>query len=601
MKPLQAQGATTAVQNTAVWLNPEMNDAASALRDGPLGLKTGVPVLEELAFERLWSAFMTARVSISLALLFVHGAIAALLRSPAVGWVIPLCSAYLGLTILVRLKRIVRRNGSPFRLQWLSTIAVDVLVFSALELLQAGNINYTALFALPVLLASVLGSLRLAIATAATVTLLLLFNAWWLGVANQADFTSHFLQAGLTGAACFMLALLVHQLAARLALQERQARHSDLAVRLQRQVNELVIETLGDGVLVVDAVGLVRIANPAARHLLGPGDNAPSAPFHLGAHAGWSSLKALAEQTFARSGDQRAELNIHHGNETPRQLQVRTRLTATPTEASENLCVMFLQDQRQMEARLRTEKLAAMGRMSTAVAHEIRNPLAAIAQANELLAEDLREPAQLRLSLMVRQNAQRLGKIVEDVLDLARVKQEQRGVSAARLKLDDAIETVCADWGQQSGHGQRLQTDLQAPGLSVRFDPEHLRRVLINLLDNAQRFAPTAAGAIQVQTSVSLSGRGMLKLWSAGEPLEKSVREHLFEPFFSSESRSSGLGLYICRELCERHQAVISYQRTNRKRLGSGEDEGNEFSVAFLSEQTSKIEPMVAARHAGAA
>ena len=577
-----------------------MNDADSALRDGPLGLKTGVPVLEELAFERLWRAFMTARVTIALALLFVHGAIAVLIRSPTVGWVIPLCAGYLTLTVIVRLKPIVRRNGTPFRLQWLSTIVVDVLMFSALELLQAGNINYTALFALPVLLASVLGSLRLAISTAATVTLLLLGNAWWLGVANQTDFTAHFLQAGLTGAACFMLALLVHQLAARLALQERQTRHSDMAVRLQRQVNELVIETLGDGVLVVDAVGLVRIANPAARHLLGPGDNAPSAPFHLGAHAGWSNLRELAELTFACSGDQRKELNIHHAIETPRQLLVRTRLTATPNADSENLCVMFLQDQRQMEARLRTEKLAAMGRMSTAVAHEIRNPLAAIAQANELLSEDLRDPAQQRLSLMVRQNAQRLGKIVEDVLDLARVKQEFHGVSAAHLKLDEAIDLICMDWEQQGGHAARLQIQLQAPGLSVRFDPEHLRRVLINLLDNAQRFAPATAAAIRIQTSVSLSGRGMLKLWSAGDPLEKTVHEHLFEPFFSSESRSSGLGLYICRELCERHQAVISYQRTNRKRLDAGEDAGNEFSVAFLTEPATEVEPIVAARHANA-
>jgi two-component system sensor histidine kinase PilS (NtrC family) len=261
-------------------------------------------------------------------------------------------------------------------------------------------------------------------------------------------------------------------------------------------------------------------------------------------------------------------------------------LTAAPANAGENLCVMFLQDLREMEARLRTEKLAALGRMSTAVAHEIRNPLAAISQANELLEEDLLEPAHKRLSLMVRENAQRLGKIVDEVLDIARVKHELGGNSAARLPLDDAIRAMCNDWGQQTGHAQRLQLLLQAGELSVSFDPDHLRRVLINLLDNALRYAGAEIGAIRIHTSISPARRGILQVWSAGEPLEKTVQQHLFEPFFSSQSRSSGLGLYICRELCERHQAVISYRRARRDALDIHSDEGNEFSVAFRSERS---------------
>ena len=242
-----------------------------------------------------------------------------------------------------------------------------------------------------------------------------------------------------------------------------------------------------------------------------------------------------------------------------------------------------------MEARLRTEKLAALGRMSTAVAHEIRNPLAAIAQANELLEEDLREPAHKRLSQMVRQNAQRLGKIVDEVLDIARVKDETDGNSVARLPLDNEVRSMCADWGLQSGHLQGIEFDLNAGELGVRFDPDHLRRVLINLLDNALRHAGSKPGAIRVQTLISPARRGMVKIWSAGEPMEQTVQQHLFEPFFSSQSRSSGLGLYICRELCERHQAVISYQRVHRDTMDSDSPEGNEFSVAFRSERASAI------------
>ncbi len=98
---------------------------------------------------------------------------------------------------------------------------------------------------------------------------------------------------------------------------------------------------------------------------------------------------------------------------------------------------------------------------------------------------------------------------------------------------------------------------------------------MINLLDNALRYTSTS-NAIEVATSLIAAGQARLSVWSDGQPLEKSVQSHLFEPFFSSESRSSGLGLYICRELCERYGATIGYQR----KLRAGID-GNEFFVMF--------------------
>lgn len=555
--------------------------APASLRTGPLGLQTDAAELEPQAFTRLWQAFMTARIGIAALLLLVHGAIYVIAKTNTTLWGVLLCVVYLTSTLLVRLQLQPRLFGHSRRSQWIYTIAVDVLTYTWLEWLQLASINYTPLFALPVLLASVLGSLRLAIGAAASVTLLLLLSAWRTGVLGQADWTSHFLQAGLTGAACFILALLVHQLSTRLVREERKSRSSAASVRLQRQVNELVIDALGDGVLVVDANGMVRVANPAALRLLGPGDRAPAPPFDLWQQPGWARLRDLAFQTFRLKNDQRQEISVQHGQESQRRLLVRTRLTLPQQYISENLCVMFLQDLREMEARLRTEKLAAMGRMSTAVAHEIRNPLAAIAQANELLAEELAEPTHKRLSQLVRKNTQRLAKIVDEVLDIARVRGETRNDLRSSVALDDAVLAMSADWCQHSGvDRKRLVLLPQAPGLRVYFDADHLRRVLVNLLDNASRYGSAAAQPIWVQTEVSPAGRGVLRVWSSGSPLEKAVQQHLFEPFFSSESRSSGLGLYICRELCERHRAQISYQRSERERDGSSW-EGNEFCVVF--------------------
>jgi two-component system sensor histidine kinase PilS (NtrC family) len=526
------------------------------------------------AFARLWFGFATARICVGAALLVLLLLMKSLGTAPSVSeWLVGMCLAYLASALAVRLLMRPPRPDQSFDPQWVSSIGVDLLVFAALQFLQAGGIYYAPLFAVPVLMAAVLGSTLLALGTAAAVALLLLAEAWVLSLqASSGDIAQRFLQSGLTGTGFFALAFLAHQLAVRLAREEAAARAGRKAATLQAQVNQLVIDTLADGVLVVDANGGVHAANPAARELLGPAAG-PVAPLQLGGEPTWEPLVAMAGRTFASGRPQRADIALQGPGAVPRRMVARTRLTGA--QPGERLCVIFLQDLREMEARLRTEKLAAMGRMSSAVAHEIRNPLAAISQANELLDEELQDPGQRQLSALVRQNAQRLSHIVEDILDIARV-QHQPGQPSAALELDASVHAVCTDWSAQNRSGARLRLALGAHRLDVVFEPDHLRRVLVNLLDNALRYASTRPDAIQVATD---HGDASLTVWSDGPELEPAVESHLFEPFFSSESRSSGLGLYICRELCERHGASIGYRRGPAP-AGERRD-GNAFFVAF--------------------
>jgi two-component system sensor histidine kinase PilS (NtrC family) len=393
------------------------------------------------------------------------------------------------------------------------------------------------------------------------------------------DAASRFLQAGLTGIGYFALAFVVNRLAGRLARVEEAARRGRRAARAQVQVNELVIEALSEGVMVIDAQGQVHAANPAARGLLGFIEIDDKQPFALAAQAGWQPLRELSGRTFEQRRPQWAEIALEEEGASPRRIHVRTRLTVPEEDTlTEGLCVMFLHDLREMEARLRTEKLAAMGRMSAAVAHEIRNPLAAIAQANELMEEDLKEPGLKQLSSLVRKNTQRLQQIVEEILDISRARHGA-GSASEMLALDAAVAAACNDWAMQTRSGARLQLSLAAGGVSVRFEADHLRRVLVNLLDNALRYAGERPDSIRVFTRVA-GTQASLHVWSDGAPLEPSVQRHLFEPFFSSESRSSGLGLYICRELCERHGAAMGYERVAAG-AASNAREGNEFVVLF--------------------
>jgi two-component system sensor histidine kinase PilS (NtrC family) len=333
-------------------------------------------------------------------------------------------------------------------------------------------------------------------------------------------------------------------------------------------------------VLIVDIAGRVRTANPAAEMLLRPRPGHAIAMHDLTLQTAWAPLLQLTRSSLRSGQDQEQDVTIKFEGQGPRPVRVRTRLTAPEDIGGEVLCVLFLQDQRELEARMRTDKLASMGRMSTAVAHEIRNPLAAIAQANSLLEEELDDPRQLSLTRMVSQNAQRLAKIVDDILNASHIQPHDGKLTPLTLTLNDSVSRVCKDWAEQTGNQHRLHTDLCDDNVHIYFDGDHLRRVLVNLLDNARRYASEQPHGIQVQTLLLENHQARLCVWSDGLPIDHGVELHLFEPFFSSESRSSGLGLYICRELCESHGAHIDYQRTSRFK-GEQQVDGNEFFITL--------------------
>jgi two-component system, NtrC family, sensor histidine kinase PilS len=539
---------------------------------------------EPTAFQRIYRVFLGARAALGAAL------IVTLLVAGAFGvrptWVVGGVSvAYavlaLSMWLLPRLwpasePEAMARVRSP---QWLLTIGTDIVCFTALHALsRSSSFNYVALLVLPVLMAGVLTPRLQALATAALVGMGLLGSAW-LAVLAGGEPANLITQAGLAGSGLFVITVLAGELAGRLAREELTAKGSLELARQQAQLNRLVIEEMQDGVLVVDRRGRVRAANPSARRLLAPTGISRPAPFQLRGVPAWGALVKTVERAFMEAVWPEAgrDVVLEFDPATQRTLRVRIRFTRQrDVQAAEDFCVLLLEDVRSMQARSRQEKLADMGRVSAGIAHEIRNPLAAISQANALLSEDATTPTQHQLTRMVADNVERLKRIVDDVMEVAPgLAQEARVIDVSAQ-----VAAACSDWARSSGValGERsvLRVELPAEPLGALFDAEHLRRVLINLLDNALRHGTQTPGAVRVRLFALDDKQVQLSVASDGAPITQDVERHLFEPFFSTRSRGTGLGLYICRELCERYGASIDY----RLQAASASNR-NEFFVAM--------------------
>ncbi|MEO6280204.1 ATP-binding protein [Roseateles sp.] len=524
------------------------------------------PTESSASFDRLYRAFLAARAALGLALIGAQ-LIASVLAAPPARSTMGLSASYAVAAVALWLLPQLRRGASARSLarvsspHWWSAIGVDLILFGVLHALDPSGVNYGALFVMPVLMAAVLSPRRLALATAAMATLGLLAAAGGsllLGV----DIGVKTTQAGLVGGGLFAVSLLAGELSARLAREEKAARGSLALARQQELLNRLVIDEMQEGVLVVDRRGRVRAMNPAARALLGAASGELS--WQLRGRPDWQPLVQALERAYAGGSGVEIDVALPLENGVNRSLRLRLRFTRQ-REGSEELCVLFVEDNRELLARTRQEKLAAMGRVSAGIAHEIRNPLAAIAQANALLAEDVVGTRAEQLSKMVASNVQRLKRLVDDVTEVAPGVQPDTQV----LDVSELVHETCVDWvlvngldAGADGRGSRFRLQIEAPGLMALFDPEHLRRVLVNLLDNALRHADDGAGAVRVNLAADGDALALV-VRSAGAPVPPDVERHLFEPFFSTRSRGSGLGLYICRELCERHGARIEYRRAH--------------------------------------
>ncbi|MDP2132298.1 MAG: ATP-binding protein [Sulfuritalea sp.] len=432
------------------------------------------------------------------------------------------------------------RRPRRFNLQLSVQVAADIGALTLMMFASGGQKSGIAVLLLVVVAgAGLVGQGRMTLFYAALASVAMLLEESWRALTREAD-PADFVRTGIICIAFFGTAIIARLLARRVVANEALARERGRQLDDQLRISERIIRDMEDGVLVVDGDGRVRLLNPRAEALLevkaADGDALATLSGGLASrHRAWNVQPVeMVEMLRQESG---------------RLLRVRF----LPSAEAGGHTLIYIEDMERVQSQAQQLKLAALGRLTANMAHEIRNPLAAISHAAELLAEEDADPLHKRLARIIHDNTRRLNRLVTEVLELGRRDRAQPEVLRWQAFLGGFLEEFAL---HDPSVARRVQVG--AGDVELRFDRGHLYRVLWNLLGNALRHASAANGAVRLEAKCAAAASGVeLHIIDDGPGIDEAQRNQVFEPFFTTHGAGTGLGLYIARELCEASAARL--------------------------------------------
>jgi two-component system sensor histidine kinase PilS (NtrC family) len=429
---------------------------------------------------------------------------------------------------------VLLRRPRRFSLQLSVQVGLDIIAMTVMMFASGGQKSGIAILLLVVVAgAALVGQGRMTLFYAALASVAMLLEESWRALTRDAD-PADFVRTGIISIAFFATAIIVRLLARRVVANETLARERGRELNDQLRISERIIRDMEDGVLVVDGDGRVRLLNPRAQELLDVA--APD-----GAELSRLS-RELANRYRVWSG-QPVEMVEMLRQTSGRLLRVRY----LPSAESGGNALIYLEDMERVQSQAQQLKLAALGRLTANMAHEIRNPLAAISHAAELLAEEDVDPLRQRLARIIHDNTRRLNRLVTEVLELGRRDRAQPETLRWQVFLSGFMEELTL---HDESAGRRVRVG--ELDVELRFDRGHLYRILWNLLANALRHASPADGAVRLEARpAGATHRIELHVVDDGPGVDETQRNQVFEPFFTTHGAGTGLGLYIARELCE--------------------------------------------------
>lgn len=433
--------------------------------------------------------------------------------------------------------------------QVFSLALLDVLLLCTLFFAAGGTPSGIGnLLIVAVAIANILLRGRIGLLIAAVAAIGMLALTFYLSLLRNTP-APQFVQAGALGALCFAAAIFLQSLASRLQQSEFLAEQRAVDVASLEALNSLILQRMRTGILVLDKRHRVLLANQGALSMLGR-----------------SKLEHKLLDPHCPELVQRLQQWQHNPTLRPQSLQAMPdgpllQPSFIPLQRSgEQHTLIFLDDISQVTQQAQQLKLASLGRLTAGIAHEIRNPLGAISHAAQLLqeSEDLEEPDR-RLAQIIQDHSRRMNTVIENVLQLSRRRQAEPQL----LDLKYWLHRFASEFRSSARPDQTLHLETQSGSLQTRMDPHQLTQILSNLVQNGLRYSAQKHQLGQVWLKLYRdpeSDLPTLEVLDDGPGVPVDQMQHIFEPFYTTDNKGTGLGLYISRELCESNQARLDYK-----------------------------------------
>jgi two-component system sensor histidine kinase PilS (NtrC family) len=353
------------------------------------------------------------------------------------------------------------------------------------------------------------------------------------------------LQAALLGVGFFTETIFLQYVGHRVKTTEQLAQAQADTILDLRYLNELIVQRMRTGIIVITNEGAIRLLNDAARDLLNLQEERP---FWLSKPI-FERLEVWRENALTSIAPYQAD---------PDHPQVSINFAKLQsTELSD--IIIFLEDNGRMTQQAQQLKLASLGRLTASIAHEIRNPLGAISHAAQLLEEAPNlDKADARLLDIIHNHSERVNNIIETILELSRRKPGKVESISVKALIEQCL--------QERELQIRMQNDVisvdNLSTLNVELDVNQIKQVLHNLIENGLRYSEqnTQHRTLTIRSGfLSDTEQHYVDIEDQGKGVPDEQVRHLFEPFFTTENSGTGLGLYIAKELCEANRIQLSY------------------------------------------
>ena len=361
-------------------------------------------------------------------------------------------------------------------------------------------------------------------------------------LSNQLKLDTYY-QTPLYVIGLFSVVVIVGKIAANLRATQSVIKEQEETLSDFDQINKHIVDQIDLGVLFVDQNMRIQMINQSASAMVGQ----------------------LITRSRYLKGEFATQLQKHIHHQKPSEFSFRIQnlnlhITSTPLN---NGHLIQLDNQSNVNHKIQQSKMASVGRMASAISHEIRNPLSAINHAAQLLSPAVTENSEdIELINIIRTHTKRIDQIIESILQRSRPGEADRKEIFLRPWLK-----VFTDTFRETIESNNTEITFSGQDNLILFDPTQLEQILTNLCHNSIKYAKPTDQNLKIHLHIGKfwDDSPNLTVTDNGQGIPPDKVEHLFEPFYTSDSKSTGLGLFLVKEYCNLNGANIEYVRGNKR------------------------------------